>query len=129
MIGRSFMFRSIVSNLSLKPEADRQLYRYWRTLRHEQVARQLGALLALLLLAVQFMIVLLPPDPVTSYNDNKGYVAQQTSSNLPQTDSLICGIIIGLLVVLALYFYVRNRQLIIEVDTLRHDHNFTDSTS
>lgn len=121
------MFRSIVSNLSLKPEANRQLHLYWRRLRHEQVARQLGALLALLLLAVQFAIVLLPPDPVES--PQAGDVFQEASSSLPQTDSLMSGIIIGLVVLLALYFYLRNRQLIIEADTLRHDHNFTDSAS
>ena len=64
------MFHDIVSNLSLAPSATAQLSYYWRRLKKEQLTRQLSALMAVALIALQLVTIIAPPDPATASSSN-----------------------------------------------------------
>jgi uncharacterized repeat protein (TIGR01451 family) len=60
------MFYDIVSNLSLSPAAATQLAFYWRRLKKEQLTRQLSILMAGMLVAIQIVTIIAPPDPANA---------------------------------------------------------------
>src|SRR4051812_20956388 len=66
----TLMFKRIVSQLSLSPSAASQLTFYSRRLVHEEGARKLSAIGAILVFMLQFAVILAPPTPSNAASSN-----------------------------------------------------------
>lgn len=64
------MFRQIVSNLSITPQAINQLVFYGRRLAQEDVTRKLSAFFAVLLVALQLCVIVAPPSASNAASPN-----------------------------------------------------------
>lgn len=64
------MFPSIVSHLSITPQAVNQLVFYGRRLAQEDITRKLSAFFAVLLVALQFAVILAPPTASNAASPN-----------------------------------------------------------
>lgn len=119
------LFRNIVSDLSLKPSAQGRLNDYWKQLHKERTLRQLALLMGLILLGIQIAIMIAPPDPIPLASDPSAIPQisdqsiESTVAALPSATDWQSLTVVGAVLLLATFFYIRNRQLLIEASILR----------
>lgn len=113
------MFKSIVSQLSLHPSAQGRLARYYKERKSEDMIRLLGAICAILLTGLQIVIIIAPPDFSFASITGPGSDIFALLSKLPLIQDITSLTVVVFILLLAIFLYARNRQLLKEASLLQ----------